>query len=41
MKKDDLIEMEKYHEKNGENKYFIAILYKQSLILRVKTILLA
>ena len=27
--------------RNRENKYFIAILYKQSLISRVKTILLA
>ena len=26
--------------KNGDNKSFIAILFKQSLILRVKTILL-
>ena len=27
--------------KNGDNKHFVAILYKQSLILGIKTILLA
>ena len=31
---------EKIASKNRDNKYFIAIFYEQSIILRVKTILL-
>ena len=38
--KKDLLEIKEIALKNGENKQFIAVLCKRSLILRVKTILL-
>ena len=41
MLKNSLAWMNKKHRKNEDNKFFIAVLYKQSLILRLKTKLLA